>query len=44
MKNHQKMFKINKKRLKTAQKRISTSFRVSAAPESWSNKQLFSQH
>ena len=36
MKNHQKMFKINKKRLKTAQKSISTSFRVWATPKSWS--------
>ena len=34
--NHWKSFKMNKKSLKTAEKNVSTSFWVYAAPKSWS--------
>ena len=34
--NHWKRLEMNKKRLKTAEKSVSTSFLVCAAPESWS--------
>ena len=34
--NHWKSFKMNQKRLKMAQKSVSNSFLVRAAPESWS--------